>query len=92
MLTARRRLPRVHSELLVLDGRCTVQTRGYGTGGILTTRTQDYDCLICLYWSGRYMPLVKLREHQDAMRLMPRATLLQRRDETDAEFLARAKL
>jgi hypothetical protein len=23
------------------------------------------DCLVCLYHMGRYMPLVKLQEHQD---------------------------
>jgi len=31
-----------------------------------TVDPNDVTCLVCLYWLGRYVPLVKLKEHQDA--------------------------
>jgi hypothetical protein len=75
MIIGYRRLPRIHSERMLVAGWCTVQPKRnrYGgmVNGVLTTR-DDYavDCRICMYRLGLYVPLVKLWEHQvDNMRL-----------------------
>jgi hypothetical protein len=36
-----------------------------GTAGTTTEYTANVTCRICLYRLGLYVPLVKLREHQD---------------------------
>jgi hypothetical protein len=71
----KRRLPRVHSERMILIERCPIRAKQNpygGTANPLMTSRDDYrvDCRICMYHLGLYMPLVKLEEHQNHNKTM----------------------
>ena len=76
MIAGLKRLPRVHSEQLIYNGTCTVHPKRNRYGGprlnmILTSRSQEMvDCRVCMYWLKLYVPLTRLREHQEHERLV----------------------
>lgn len=51
-----------------VDGgeHCTTYGVNKAIGEVSPTNADDVTCLRCLYLLGRYVPLVKLREHQAA--------------------------
>ncbi len=59
------RVAKVHFRPFCLPSpACGASVRAFSWNRLTTAYEPDVTCLVCMWHLGRYVPLVKLREHQ----------------------------